>query len=168
MGLDVSWYREIKPAPDAALDGDGYPDDWDFVRVDESVHFAERRTDLAPGIYSFAKSGSFRAGSYSGYNQWRDTLAEMVGYPALVEAPNASNSRHAAAAWGGHVGPFFELIHFSDCDGVIGTTISAKLAKEFAEHQAKAEGIGGYFAEKYADWRNAFEQAAHGGFVAFH
>jgi hypothetical protein len=167
MGLDVSWYRRVKLEPDAELDEDGSPVDWlNLVRVDEPVSFPERCADIAPGIYSSADHGSFRAGSYSGYNQWREELAELAGYPALVIA--GGGKEHSHGAWQADSGPFFELINFSDCEGVIGTAVSAKLAKDFADNQTKADEVGGYFAEQYARWRNAFEQAAQGGFVDFH
>ena len=63
--------------------------------------------------------------------------------------------------------PFYELINFSDCEGFIGPKTSAKLAKDFAAWQEKA-GERGWFSEKYAQWRAAFELAANGGVVQFH
>ena len=80
----------------------------------------------------------------------------------------------AKAAWanGAQGRPFFELIHFSDCEGIIGPKISAKLAKDFADNQAKADVYrvdeASWFREKYSDWRRAFEMAADNGAVEFH
>lgn len=163
MGLDVSYYATATLAPD------GDPDaEWErFSQVYANPHFPGRAEGLKDGaIYEVGGGGDFRAGSYSGYNEWREELAKMAGYP--VTATDSSRHLHSAGAWTADGGPFWELIHFSDCDGVIGPVVSAKLAKDFAEYQAKADEIGGYFAEKYADWRKAFETAAQGGFVDFH
>jgi hypothetical protein len=73
------------------------------------------------------------------------------------------------ACWNGAQGPFSELIHFSDCEGVIGTAVSKKLAADFAafDEKAKAAGNERYYA-KYQEWRKAFEMAANGGAVDFH
>jgi hypothetical protein len=159
VGLDITWYRDIKPAPDAEVDEGGYPVLWEqFVRVPARQDFQERGADIAPGVYSAADKGGFRAGSYGGYGEFRRELASLAGYsPEDI--------------WAGKVGmdkPFAEMVNFTDCDGFIGTEVSKKLADDFAEHQAKADAIGDYFAEKYTAWRNAFEQARHGGFVDFH
>jgi len=43
-------------------------------------HFPGRTAEIKPGIYSFERSAEFRAGSYSGYNDWRDHLARMARY----------------------------------------------------------------------------------------
>ncbi len=112
----------------------------------------------------------FRAGSYSGYNWWREQLSKL----ALRVAPSSvwKTPKKFAAK------PFFELINFSDAEGVIGSTTSAKLARDFADHEVKLAKLAdtkikdaderGYFLESYGDWRRAFELAARGGFVIFH
>jgi len=69
--------------------------------------------------YSFADKQRFRAGSYSGYGEWRNSLATVAGF------------RSARHAWeNAHSGPFFELLNFADNDGVIGPEVSAKLARD--------------------------------------
>jgi hypothetical protein len=166
MGLDVTWYRGCTPAPDAD------PNDWENVaRASVVPEFASRADGIEHGaLFTFEKSGGFRAGSYSGYNEWREGLAKLAGYPALEIAGDDLRKPHCRAAWAGEVeegAPFFPLVDFSDCEVTIGPQTSARLAKDFADHQAKA-GERGWFAEQYAKWRNAFEQAAHGGFVDFH
>lgn len=170
MGLDISAYRQLKKAPDAELDDDGYPRDW--ARF---IHFTEqgiasmeqqwpgRSEGVSPGVYSYAESLHFRAGSYGGYNHWRDWLARLAGWKSdrgCWDDPKAG-------------GPFFELINFSDAEGIIGPVVAAKLAKDFAEHQQKAESVssgedGEYYIKKYNEWRKAFEMAADGGAVDFH
>lgn len=54
---------------------------------------------------------------------------------------------------------------------MIGPKTSAKLAMDFAAFQEKADLFDWsdeYYANKYADWRRAFELAADGGAVCFH
>ena len=174
MGLDISAYRGLKAAPDAALGGDGNPQDWDshVVFRQTALDYTEKewpgRTEgLRAGVYAPTEAFSFRAGSYSGYNYWRNQLAVLAfGKPAEKVWADASIK----------AGPFYELIHFSDCEGVIGPVVSKKLAADFVENQQKAEmsaaamglGEGDFFLRSYANWRRAFEMASDGGAVDFH
>lgn len=156
MGLDITAYRQIKPVR-KQKDADDYPEGhtrfWiikDFAAVADDV---KEKT-----LYSFTEDFGFRAGSYGGYNAWRTWLAGLVG-----TTPDA--------AWAGQYhGPFAELINFSDCEGVIGSKTAAKLAKDFAEFDAKAKAADkdGYNYGRYEAWRKAMEMAADGGAVSFH
>lgn len=166
MGLDITAYRQLKLAPDAQVDEDGNPKEWDkFLSINAAVlewtvdNFPGRADDLSPGVYSFAESHDFRAGSYGGYGVWRNWLAERAGH---------KSARHV---WENvSEGPFVELIHFADNEGYIGPAVSAKLAKDFAEHEEKilAAGDEPWNADLYRAWRRAFEMAADGGCVDFH
>lgn len=165
MGLDITAYRQLEPAPHAELDGDGFPvDGKKYVWLDRASiewteqHWPGHSGGIKPGVYAFAQAHSFRAGSYGGYNAWRDELARVM------------HGRSAEELWDGKVaGPFIELITFADNEGIIGPQVAAKLAKDFADHQAKAEQVGDdYFLAKYNAWRLAFELAADGGAVNFH
>lgn len=129
------------------------------------------------GFYKAENSMRFSAGSYGGYNYWRDALARMVGYaPAPIEVIPADEVRfpyyHGAIAAGS--GPFFELIHFSDCHGTIGPVVSVKLARDFAEWEERARqyeaansNLAGFFFSQYQLWNKAFQMAANGGAVDF-
>lgn len=113
------------------------------------------------GVYSYEENYDFRAGSYMGYNWWRNELSLLalgVRDQAVWDHEDTFEDS-----------PFFELICFSDCEGVIGPEASQRLAKAFAEHQKKADGHSDeYFREGYSHWRKAFELAAQNGFVSFH
>lgn len=166
MGLDITAYRQLQGPVSQDQDEDG-----PWLSATDSAFIA--RTDgLEEGAYaSAAEEFDFRAGSYGGYNQWRDELAKLAGYPAMRHAPSYGPPRdlHAASAWQADSGPFWELINFSDCEGTIGPKTSAKLAADFAAHQEKADAHAeGWFRELYAKWRKAFEMAADGGAVSFH
>jgi hypothetical protein len=104
----------------------------------------------------------FRAGSYSGYNRWRD---------ALICAA-------AEIATEGEPAPFALLTNFADNEGWIGPMAAAELAKQFERHGAAvkqlfAEGpdthdMAHWFVEKYDEWVAAFKLAAGTGTVRFH
>ena len=71
MGLDISSFAGLSPAPDVELDGDGFPLDEDkFLYLDPELikftedHFPGRTAGIKPGIYSFERSAEFRAGSF--------------------------------------------------------------------------------------------------------
>lgn len=175
MGLDITAYRQIKLAPDAEIDSAGDVVDYDnFMHVYVNPDYPERAADLVDrGIYtSGTDSVGFRAGSYGGYNAWREELAQLAGYPAAPYTYySTTQMRHDAGAWAATAGPFWELINFSDCDGAIGPAASAKLARDFAEWDDRAKAKDGpesTFYARYTQWRSAFEMAADSGLVSFH
>lgn len=169
MGLDITAYRKLSPAPGAQLDEDGNPQEWQthFHAHPSSINFTEenwpgRSAGIETGgVYTFADSLGFRAGSYGGYGDWRRTLARFAGWSKIEDA------------WDKKTGPFIELIDFADNEGVIGPVVAAKLAKDFADNQERADAFAeteedSWWGEQYAKWREAFEMAADGGAVDFH
>lgn len=166
MGLDVTAYKKLTPAPNAKLDEHGWPDDdahyrnFDSGTIDWTEGNWPGRTEgLKPGVYSFEDSHGFRAGSYGGYNQWRRWLAKVAGLGTPEEIWASDDPK----------GPFVELINFADNEGVIGPVVSAKLAKDFADNEDRISKLGyDYEIAKYREWRKAFEMAADGGCVDFH
>lgn len=172
MGLDISAYRNITKV-DCVYDADGEPIhpvtgdplEWE-TDYDTTAYANPDFPGRAEGVedravYKAAERMGFRAGSYGGYNLWREELAKLAGYES------------AGAAWGETSGPFWELISFSDCEGTIGPVVSAKLARDFADWDERAkqhvvENDDGWFYAKYQDWRRAFEMAADRGMVSFH
>jgi hypothetical protein len=68
---------------------------------------------------------SFRAGSYSGFDEWRKWLASIAG----IELDKMMG-------FGGSIQwkkdtPFRELLHHSDCDGTLGVRDCKKLKEDF-------------------------------------
>jgi hypothetical protein len=160
MGLDISAYSKIRRLP--------LPTDEDHsgehARIYPNPDFPEQAEGIEDGYYEYEHGMDFRAGSYSGYNEWRNELARLAGY-APVER---DHSPYAAGAWQKKSGPFWELINFADNEGCIGPKTSAKLAKDFAEFQHNADlHPDEWFRAKYAEWRKAFELAADAGAVDF-
>ncbi len=108
----------------------------------------------------------FRAGSYSGYNQWRRWLSEQalgVAPDVVWDAADEYRDR-----------PFFELIHFADNEGSIGPEAALDLLADFDLHvnllttPEEPEWDRDWWRRKYEDWRTAFRLAADGGLVWFH
>jgi hypothetical protein len=166
MGLDITVYSKVKLAAVQGVDANREPlSDEDFA---ESLYVDKNFPSACPEFHNGTvvthdgECQHFRAGSYGGYNEWRDKLAKLAGYAS------------AASVWRNpEPGPFVELINFSDCEGTIGPSVCAKLAKDFAEFQPKVDALpdsfdASYFRERYADWRAAFELAAGNGIVVFH
>jgi hypothetical protein len=179
MGLDISAYSGIKKIDCIVNENGEAVDPSTREEIDYDTYFRAYVNDSFPGraddiehgaCYSFNDSDGMRAGSYGGYNIWRDKLAELAGYPlGEFESNGAIRKSHALACWNGASGPFSELINFSDCDGIIGPSISKKLAKDFADYQSKAnESRDEDFLKRYNDWRKMFELAADNGAVCFH
>ena len=163
MGLDITALgkaarQEIDTEDDEAID-DAYDRGLVDVWVNES--FAEQADGLASGFYASDEMMGFSAGSYSGYNRWREWLSEtMLGQPPekIWECPSLAAGL-----------PFTELINFADNEGIIGPTTSAKLARDFEANNLAAHKTGKtYFIEIYNNFRKAFEMASDDGLVQFH
>lgn len=172
MGLDITAYSELKKAEYGnVFDEFGEIADG-FVQFYVNTDFPGRADDVIDiTAYEYNDALDFRAGSYGGYNSWRDKLAEMAGYSkSTCKEYGRTRESFAATIWNNpSPGPFMELINFSDCEGVIGTTISKKLAADFSEYQSKADAHqDAHFREKYAEWRAAFELASNNGAVKFY
>lgn len=156
MGLDISAHARLTP-----VECDGHRCDHIGIYVNDD--FPGRAEPLESGCYATndADPVKFRAGSYSGYNAWRERLSRL----ALGVEPGAVWQR-----WSKFEGkPFAELINFSDCEGTIGPIVSKRLAADFAAFDETArEKMDVYEYALYRDWLRAFERAADDGAVEFH
>ncbi|NHT75896.1 hypothetical protein G8E10_09410 [Rhizobiaceae bacterium CRRU44] len=175
MGLDVTAYSKLSKIDDVKyLDGDVYdktltvvaPEAYDLV-VYVSRDFPGREEGLEDrGVYQAEESFGFRAGSYGGYNDFREELAKLAGYPSVPGDSERHN--HSRGAWAAKGGLFWELIKFSDCDGTIGPVVSKKLSEDFRTFDADAQTHGdAWFYQRYQEWKKAFELAADDGAVSF-
>lgn len=120
--------------------------------------------------------------SYSTYNDWREILAQAAGYPLMsykdMKHSEVVKHSHCAGAWEATAGPFWELINFSDCEGIIGTQTSKKLAKDFKmqkarvfksiDNSAKTESQIKLVKAIYEDIEKVFNFASNDGLVAYH
>lgn len=96
----------------------------------------------------------FRAGSYGGYNAWRDALA---GFAATLADTRPNEFRL--------------LTYFADNEGWIGPEAAAVLAEQFERNADAAKAHlaerADYWVEKYDDWTESFKLAAGTGVVVF-
>lgn len=176
MGLDITAYRKLERVEHPVFTPDGQDlADWDTqVRAYVNNDFPGRADPIVHGVvYTYAERFSFRAGSYGGYNQWRDQLARYAGW--LLGAPGCWNHCAGKPGYDHHdaTEPFKELINFSDCEGIIGTYAAQKLLNDFRNEQEKItqQAINNgedYFVELYRHWMRACEFAADGGMIDFH
>lgn len=163
MGLDITAYRrltKLDTITDDTADPYGACDLWVHPACYDWAEgaFPGRAAGLERGgTYKAEDRLSFRAGSYSGYGEWRDWLKGLAGYQRGGDSWPTS-------------GPFAELINFADNEGYIGPAVAAKLAKDFQDNRDRMEREFGddWYATKYREWQAAFELAADGGAVAFH
>ena len=191
MGLDITAISEIEPVEipeDIELWSDEYYD-WEEEQnfpgsvwnLYQSSHFPEQGEGLPNGsVVSKGEEFGHRAGSYSGYNEWRRLLARAALGMSDVEVWDKIDSGVSYSEV-----PFGELINFSDADGVIGPIASQKLYNDFVKYEEpimkkldrfylKFEDyeIDGetydWFKFKYKDWKEAFRVASNNGAVIFH
>lgn len=179
MGLKVTGYRGINKL-DALFTIDGEPvnphtrelyDQFFIAYINddfpEQAYGLEHKT-----VYSFTECEVFPVGSYRLYNKWREQLAKLVGYPAVTSRLESYTEpvdvSHYEGAFEMDSGPFLELVCFSDCDGIIGTQVSAKLACDFAEWDERAKATEDtWFYRGYVGFRKCFDMAADNGAVVF-
>lgn len=177
MGLDISYYSNViktEIQDDRMLD-----EDYEFYT---SNHYEYQLGSLNNNTYYMktddSEKGHFVAGSYSGYNEWRNNLAIMAGYESSENVwkdctnmnmrflkLNKINNKEIIFK------PFYELINFSDCEGTFGPEISKKLYKDFVNFDDVAKEYSKdnhYFYKKYCEWKEAFRVASENGAVDFH
>lgn len=153
MGLDISAYSNIKLIKKMVLDKNGYKIEPKrvnrFVCLDVLDDFKERADGIASGFYTYTNRYSYRFGSYSLYNVWREELAKLFGYGDSGGSISDFFIEKELFATGDAVenhteGPFWELINFSDCDGFFGYKCCAKIWSDFWSNHCK-------FKEKFRD-----------------
>lgn len=188
MGLDCTAYSHMQHQTTLPLKPDTrlpeYPaDDTFFDRLynnDGRVVFADGAfghdpiAGLIPGGIYFPTPKTevmgWRAGSYSGYGDWRNRLSV-----AILDVP-------AQNVWADHDRyrdkPFFELIDFSDCEGILGPVAAQNLLADFQENRElyldyirddmQEEFFLDLYVRLYDEWTNAVTLAAQDGMVVFH
>ena len=133
----------------------------------------DRIAGLEVGIYqptSKSEEHEFRAGTYTHYNWWRRNLSMMIygqSSETVWENKDAFEGR-----------PFYELIDFSDCEGVFGPEVSEKLHSDFETNRPNMikycldnfindDETYDDVMETYDDFTKAFKIASKDGLVLF-
>lgn len=169
MGLDVKAVNNLEYAE--PLDWDVYEELYDLgekiTYLQVNPHFPHSSVGVVDGIYRLTPDSeeySWHAGSYGGYNLFREFLAESAGYTPhdCWESPYS----YLGSA-------FYELVNFSDAEGTIGTEASRALYQDFVENrEAFVDFVGDddvmYFVERYDVWTEGLRIASNNGYVIFH
>ena len=161
MGLDISSFAGLSPAPDAELDEDGYPLDQDkFMYLDP---------ELIKWTGEFSRTNSGNQTRHLHIRTFSGVSSRVLRWlQRLARSPCKNGCRHERRKNLGErmERPFCGLINFPDNEGVIGPVVAAKLAKDFAEFEHRAEEYsasipdGTDWLENYREWKCAFEMAA--------
>lgn len=173
MGLDIVVYTNVKFVDQNPYNEYTYiykDEDGNITEYDDDHIFEVTLCDEYPkqseGLTQFMVDDcdcllSFNAGSYGGYNTWRNDLAELAGY-------YESGLNFDEAAWEKDEGPFNELIKFTDCDGIINSKVSNKLYQDFLEFDVIAKYRDESFYKLYNYFKEAFLLASvNNGVVIF-
>lgn len=162
MGLDINFYKDAKlMTPPKGSDVKEWAEEQDFVYISagiveySSLHFAHLPR-LIEGAYQCEYVSDMPSRAYSTYNRWRDNLAKFAGYGS---AENVWNNYKK--------GPFYELIHFSDCEGFITGDAVSKLHKDFSENKERIfslvlDNFGGEEFKSYYEKFAEGLEAIHG------
>lgn len=175
MGIAVTVYLDlVETVPTRnAYDEDGELNDSKYIDFYNNPDYPDRIEPIKgnPAIYTYTASdpNSQVRLSYHGYNNWRERLAVVGGYPVAM-CSYRNILRHDAGAILKGAGPFYELINFSDCEGTLGPTVAKKLAGDFVKYQVVAERLmASSELVTYNKFRIMFEQAAsRNGALKFH
>lgn len=174
MGLDIMYISKVKTSDELLDLGEELYEEFTFGVADE---FKERchsfplsngtgKVYVTPG----SERDCFRAGSYSGYNQFRNLICLAVHG---ISADEFWNTKH----WDEE--EFGALIDFSDCEGTICYSVAAELYRSFKNNRKRfnkyIESSEAdidwedqlYFMEKYDDWTEATRVASNNGLLIF-
>jgi hypothetical protein len=164
MGLDVSVFSKVQ----RVRDDDGSDWEGDEVVLANAPDFAPRAVDVPNGVYRYERCEHVFSRSYGTYNRWREMLANLAGYARHPTEKDECHI-HSRTAWEAESGPFWELINFTDCDGVLGAQTCKKLLLDFEAFEAAAAAhADSWFSEIYRTFHQAIRLAADGGAVKFH
>lgn len=151
------------------LDDKGLPvgewcEEYDHVLAFCYKGFEQSMEGLIPGAcYDSAEAQEryeFRAGSYSGYGQWRDELADYAEMSSSLYSGSHDKYRDY---------PFFELVFFADNEGCIGPVAAGRLHIAFTIQRATySVGRDEYDLLLYDHWTKACGLASRNGLISFH
>lgn len=180
MGLDISACSKVTVFPPSETEvmeemGVELMDAW--VNSDFPNHMHDYLGDVEENRIKYSVDSesdgyNFRAGSYSGYNRFRTLLCQAInGITAEELWQRGDMASHL---------PFYMLINFSDCEGVIGGSVAEELHRDFVQNR---EEFVAYLNQKagtdeniepenwislYDEWTKAFAIAADEGLLFFH
>ncbi len=165
MGLDIRAYNQIEFVCEGSALNVESPEAKGLVYLYAfpGEIFQARADGFKDGFYKVHGAQLiFRAGSYSGYNQWRNILSE------IMLGTSANSVWETPKEFEGY--PFYELINFADNEGIIGPKTSMKLSLDFEMHREKIAERARFqmwILETYDHFAEAFKLASDNGVVEF-
>ena len=184
MGLDIMAISNLEKKDKLSEEQKALP--WEFqpakkatrIKIDATPYGSEhggfnKCDDMEGGKYAATDETTehhFRAGSYSGYNRFRKLLSEgVVGVDPHTLWENEDPYKDS---------PMFDMINFSDCEGILGTGVCKKLYPQFLENRDKFENYlketFGHDANQvewemstYDDFTEAFKLGSQNGIVVY-
>lgn len=168
MGLDIRAFSVATLTDEHAREGEFWCGIEDHKVVFCYDGFEQSLRGLVVGrCYDVGQGVSIyhHAGSYGGYNAWRDRLARVhlgVSARTVWRDPEAYRDR-----------PFYELINFADNEGFIGPEAAADLLLDFEAGRDRwmvatdDDVVDHDDRRKYDEWTKAFRTAAGHGLVRF-
>lgn len=160
MGLDIFAIEKAVRVDEYDGDIEKLSEESNVVRVKQVGDF-KAHDHITSGIYRWdGRSMDFRAGSYSTYNGFRSDLCIMAHgvFPQVLwKNPELYEG-----------GEFYELIHFSDCEGAIGPTTAQKLLNDFKKYRDHyCEDSNAWDCEVYDYWIESLKIASNDGMLIF-
>ncbi len=152
MGLDITGYEDIKATGKTFnIEEDEYisVSDW---KQSNMKYIEEQQIE-------YKETHCFRAGSYGGYNSFRNNLCTLANNITVEELWKTEDESLK----------FYWLINFSDCEGYIGTSYCKILYDEFVKYNDKImSSLNDFDKVKYKDFKEAFRLGSNNGLVDFH
>ena len=172
MHLDITAYQSLKLIKTITNDNDDYINSQTGL-IEKNIVKIHSRYNRWKQIYPLQVNATYRYQkekycltiSYTEYDLWRDRLAKVAGYPPVK---SIDGERYDISAFSANEGKFYELIHFTDCDGVIGQQAIQKLLIDFNRQNIDDIEDIDNFKEKYSMIWDAFKFAKDDGLVQFH
>lgn len=177
MGLDI---RAVSKLTKCEIQNDeAYEKYSNVINVTPEYDLVFNQSSGLNGYYEYSNSDykSFRAGSYSGYGKWRETLAKSIGIDIEDLWMSVERDTRLGLVLNDRASiniPFVELLHFSDCEGCIGPDVSKKLHNDFVNNRGIVESYiksnltyPSDWMSLYDDFTEAFRIASNNGVVQF-
>jgi hypothetical protein len=174
VGLDITVHTKVVPVDEAEVPHTKEGDlDWDAMYEQdirkafvykgfEDSYRGLPGDDPVEGSYvrSVGDTWGFRAGSYSGYGNFRSLLCYGMHGITISEFWEKSEAYKDK--------PFYELLNFADNEGTIGSEAAADLAVDFVENREQLVPHLEDWMERYDEWTRACQDASDGGMIDFH
>lgn len=182
MGLDIRGYSRVRLIEVSTSDNIECKYEWmDDNNIDGvipylNLDFLSHCVGLQDGVYTYDTCESGGSRSYSGWSNFREVLAKSVGYVpmSVKDVPNDWSEYektgfllrpHQARVFNVEEGTLFELINFSDCEGVINTEMCKKIYKDL-------QSVDHLELDERDQWLlykliQAFKAGSDDGFVTF-